>query len=158
MVTGCQHVYLPSHAPSTPVSVRPVSDELLRRAAAQLAGEHDLELVVLFGSAARGERRVEDLDIAVLSRQPADTIALTNRLIELLHVQQVDLVDLRRADALLLALVARDGIPLYEADPSAFARHASLAARRFADTKKFREVEHQMLLDFIGRMRAPTEP
>lgn len=43
-------------------------------------------------------------------------------------------------------LVARDGVPLYEADPAAFARFASLALRRYADTRKFRRKGVERLL------------
>jgi hypothetical protein len=87
-----------------------------------------------------------------------DVVALTNRLIALLGVQAVDLVDLRRADALLLALVARDGVALDEGAPGAFARFASLAARRFADTRKFRAAEHEQIAEFVrGTAGAASE-
>ncbi len=80
--------------------MRRVSDEELHGAASTVAAEYDLELVVLFGSAARGDRaRAEDMDLAVRAHQPVDAIALTNRFIQLLHIQEIDLVDLRRADA-----------------------------------------------------------
>lgn len=46
-----------------------------------------------------------------------------------------------RASPLLLALVARDGVPLYEARHGAFAGFYSLAIRRFADTRRFRELD-----------------
>lgn len=66
-------------------------------------------------------------------------------------IQEVDLVDLTRADPVLLALVARDGVPLYESEPGAFARFASLAARRFADTRKFRDAEAEEVREFLAR-------
>jgi hypothetical protein len=64
----------------------------------------------------------------------------------------VDVCDLRRADPLLMALVARDGVVLYEATPHEFDRFASLAARRYADTRKFREMERQEILDILARL------
>ncbi len=82
---------------------------------------------------------------------PLDTVALTNRFIRTLGVQNVDVADLGRADPLLLMLVARDGVPLFEAAPSEFARFASLAARRYADTRKFRDLEPRQLEDFARR-------
>src|SRR5437899_12000944 len=42
-----------------------------------------------------------------------------------------------------MALAARDGIPRYEEEPGTLARFASLAARRFADTRKFRALERR---------------
>ena len=114
----------------------------LERAAATVGRELGAELVVLFGSAARGDALSgSDLDLGVLAPGGIDAVAVTNRFIELLRVQHVDVSDLRRADALLLALAARDGLPLYEREAGAFARFQSLAARRFADTRKFRQAE-----------------
>ncbi len=125
----------------------------LRRALASVARSEKLRLAVLFGSAARGERRAEDLDIALRGEGPLDLIALTNRITISLGRQDVDLVDLRSADPVLLLKVAEEGVPLYEAEPGTFARFHSLAARRFFDTRKFREKEHDEILDFIQRRR-----
>jgi len=141
-----------------------LSLEQIRQAAARVAHEADCRLVVLFGSAARaftggpGERAPEDVDLGVLGVQPGhtalDTAALTNRFIRALGAQDVDVADLGRADPLLLMLVARDGVPLFEAAPGEFGRFASLAARRYADTRKFRELERHRVQDFARR--APT--
>jgi len=110
----------------------------LEQAAATAAAQGGARLVVLFGSAARGEARARDLDIGILAAAPIDAVAATNTLTRELHRQAVDVTDLRRADPVLLALVARDGIPLYEQAPGEFARFVSVAMRRFADTQKFR--------------------
>jgi predicted nucleotidyltransferase len=129
----------------------PAADRL-RAPAAQLATELGARLVVLFGSAAREEGRPpEDLDVAVLCDGGVDAVAATNRLIALVGDQRVDVADLARADALLLMLVARDGVPLYEAAPGEFARFCSLAARRYADTRKFRVAERDAIRDFVAR-------
>jgi hypothetical protein len=53
----------------------------------------------------------------------------------------------------VLALAARDGIAVYQAAPGAFAAFASLAARRFADTRKFRDAERRELDAFIAANR-----
>lgn len=130
----------------------------MRDAAARVAGEAGLDLVVLFGSAATGARaEPEDLDIAVRAgRGVVDVVGLTNRLIELLGRQEIDLVDLRCADPLVLMLVARDGMVLCEREPGTFAQFVSLAARRYADTRKFREAEREEIRDFVrGSRRAP---
>ncbi|MGH7753749.1 MAG: hypothetical protein ACREN5_13125 [Gemmatimonadales bacterium] len=131
----------------------PVDD--LRRAAATVGRETGARLIVLFGSAARppdrGPRAPEDLDVGVLNDLAPDQVALTNRFIRALGLQSVDVTDLRRADPLLLILAARDGVPLYEHEPGEFARFASLAARRYADTRKFRVSERDEVRDFVTR-------
>lgn len=136
---------------------RAPSRSVLERVAAEVARKHDLRLVVLFGSAARAGSAARpasadppgDLDLAVLAAEPLDPVALTNAFIRSLGVQDVDLVDLSRADPLLMELAARDGIPLFEAEPGAFARFASLAARRYADTRKFREMEKKEIREWL---------
>jgi predicted nucleotidyltransferase len=125
----------------------------LRAAAAEVARSADLRLVVLFGSAARGEAGAEDLDIGVLGPPGAavDPVAITNHLVQRLAVQEVDVTDLARADPVLLALVARDGVPLYESSAGEFAQFASLAVRRFADTRKFRVGGREAIRDYLAR-------
>jgi len=125
----------------------------IRLAAQRLGAEIGARLILLFGSAARRRTTPGDLDIGILTDHPLDTVGATNRLIQALGVQAIDVADLRRADPLLLALAARDGIPVYEAEPGAFAAFASLAARRFADTRKFRDAERREVRDFIATMQ-----
>jgi predicted nucleotidyltransferase len=127
-----------------------VARDQLRQAAQQVAAVLGCRLVILFGSAAGGHAP-EDLDIGVLGDALLDAVDVTNRFIRALGLQAVDVADLRRADPLLLMLAARDGIPLYERSPGEFARFASLAARRYADTRKFRDAERSGLRDFIAR-------
>lgn|SRR5574341_811690 len=132
--------------------MRTMTLKRLTRAAGRVGPELGCRLIVLFGSAARRDGSVpEDLDLGVLGIRPLDPVAVTNRLIRELGVQQVDVADLNRGDPLLLALVARDGIPLFEAEPGAFAQFASLALRRYADSRKFREVEREEIRERLAR-------
>ena len=128
--------------------LRDLTLDRVRPAAERVGTEFGCRLIVLFGSASRAGGAVpQDLDLGILGPRPLDTVALTNSFIRALGTQEVDIADLGRADPLLLVLVAREGIPLYEARPGEFARFASLAVRRYADTRKFREVERQELHD-----------
>ena len=132
----------------------------LQAAAADVAAQHGLALVVLFGSAARGGKTPPgDIDIAVktIAAGPplADALAIVNTLIQRLHIQPIDLVDLRRGDPLLLMQVAQDGIALYEETPTTFAEFVSLAARRYADTAKFRRAEQEYIDNFVRSRKVP---
>ena len=127
------------------------SIEELRRVAAAVGQETGCRLLVLFGSAARpGAQAPQDVDLAVLAEGRLDTVELTNQLIRALGVQAIDIADLSHADPLLMMLVARDGVPLYESSPGEFDRFASLAVRRYADTRKFRAMEAREVRDFIA--------
>jgi predicted nucleotidyltransferase len=134
--------------PSTPSISR------IRLAAERVGAGIGARLIVVFGSAARQETTPADLDIGILTDGPLDAVAATNHFIRALGLQAIDVTDLRLADPLLLALAARDGIPVYEARVGAFAAFASLAARRFADTRKFRDAERREVEAFVDARRS----
>ena len=132
----------------------------LAAAARAVATRYTLDLVVLFGSTARRDPALvpEDLDVAV--RAPAgapvpDVGLIAHAFAATLDTPDVDVVDLRRADPLLLMLVARDGVPLHQAEPSTFAEFWSLAHRRYWDAAMFRDAERETIRDFV-RARAPA--
>jgi hypothetical protein len=106
---------------------------------------------VLFGSSARGEPGAADLDLGVLGPASLDVIDASVRFMHVLHTGVVDVVDLRHANPVLLMSVARDGIPLFDASGTQFAEFSSLAMRRYADTKKFRDAVRDDLREYAGR-------
>jgi len=113
-----------------------------------------VQLVVLFGSVARGRSRPgSDLDVAVLCDGPADLDALYLLLAPRLATDALDLTDLRRAGSLLAFQVARHGRLLYERDPSAFRSFQSLASRRYCDTDKLRRAQRRSIHAFLERHR-----
>ncbi|HET9254388.1 MAG TPA: nucleotidyltransferase domain-containing protein [Pseudonocardiaceae bacterium] len=81
-----------------------------------LAEAHGLSLVVLFGSASRGEPDARDLDVAVGSRERAriDMIEVICALMELAEYDSVDLLDLDRAGPVACQRALVPGDPLYE--------------------------------------------
>jgi uncharacterized protein len=111
-----------------------------------------VELVVLFGSVARGRSRPDsDLDVAVRCDGPADPDALYLLLAPRLATSLLDLVDLRRASSLLAFQVARHGQVLYERDAGAFRSFQSLASRRYCDTDKLRRAQRRAIHAFLER-------
>lgn len=110
----------------------------------------DLELLVLFGSAARSRARgTSDLDLAVMCQGRADLDAVYLALAPRLRTDRLDLVDLRRAGPLLAFQVARSGILLFERSPGLFRQFQSLASRRYADTRKLREAQRRAIHVFL---------
>ena len=136
----------------------PSLDEL-RDVAHRVAVVAGYRLVVLFGSLGRGERAAGDIDLGVLPRVghgSLDLLDATNRFAASLSRSDIDVVDLRRANPVLLMAVARDGIPLFEATPSEFDEFSSLAMRRYADTKKFRDAIREDLREYGASGRHGT--
>ncbi|MBI3812688.1 MAG: nucleotidyltransferase domain-containing protein [Nitrospirae bacterium] len=109
-----------------------------------------VQLVVIFGSVVSGKvHRSSDLDLAILADEPLDTVQITSELIRLLHINNIDVVDLRRANPLLAREVVRQGTVLHERDSGTYARFVSLAVRRYADTRKLREAHKQVVNQFL---------
>ena len=115
----------------------------------------DLQLVVLFGSAARGGvRATSDVDVAVMCDGAADLERLFLRLAPVFRTPRLDLVDLRRAGPLLAFEVARSGVVLFERSPGVFRQFQSLASRRYADTKGLRDAQERSIRVFLGSERS----
>lgn len=112
----------------------------------------DLELVVLFGSTAKGRRRAgSDVDVAVRCVGTAELDTLYGVLAPGLGSEHLDLVDLRRAGPLLAMEVARSGRLLYESRPGVFRQFQSLASRRYCDTAKLRRAQRRAIQVFLAR-------
>jgi predicted nucleotidyltransferase len=133
----------------------PRSMDQLRDAARQAAAELELDLVVLFGSTLRADRKPQDLDLALKGARRLDLLQATNRFAVLLGRNDVDLVDLSRAEPLLLMRVATEGMPLFDRTGAELNVLRSLAARRFADTRKFRDAERDYLRSYTTGRRTP---
>ena len=114
--------------------------------------EPALEVVVLFGSTAKGRARPRsDVDIAVRGDGPADLDALYLILAPRVGTDRLDLVDLRRAGPLLAFEVARHGRLLFERAPGAFRSFQALASRRYCDTAKLRRAQERAIRVFLER-------
>ncbi|MBI5485946.1 MAG: nucleotidyltransferase domain-containing protein [Deltaproteobacteria bacterium] len=118
-----------------------------------LARRFGLRLVVQFGSTVTGRANEDsDFDVAVWTSRArkARTLEWSCRLAARLEAalaprRELDLVLLNGADPLLLFMVARDGVPLWQATPTTWAEFSSYAARRFDDTAKFRASRRRWL-------------
>ncbi len=118
---------------------------------APLFDEEGLRLVLLFGSVASGKEYQEsDIDLGFLFDRPIDIYALTNRVIQLLKTDRVDVIDLRRASPLLKHSVIRTGKALFEQTPGLFNIFQSLTFRIYVDSKKLRDAQEKAIHNFLG--------
>jgi len=117
---------------------------LTSRLAQALAAEADVQLAVVFGSAARGtERPASDLDLGVIGPASPARLAALSVTLSRAAGRAVDLVELGGAPPLLRFEVARDGIVMLERHPhlwADFRAHAMVdwwewkpLARRFGE-------------------------
>lgn len=118
-------------------------------ALAALCEIEGIELLVLFGSAAREESDPADVDLAVrfANGVEGDTLSVLARLYEVTGYENVDLLDLRRAGPLARDRALSGGRLLYQAAPGLFANAQIAAMMERLETAELRRVE----LDLLGR-------
>lgn len=110
-----------------------VSDVL--RSLGELAGATpSLDLLMLFGSRARGDSHARsDWDLGYLAGAAFDPAVFLGAVVARLGTDRVDLVDLSRAGALLRYRAARDGVALFERRPRLADSYALEAADFWCD-------------------------
>lgn len=131
-----------------PLAVSPQTRRMLRDIARRSSG---LELLVLFGSRARGEAHSgSDWDFAFRGPDSVDVGILIADLGVSLSTNHVDLVDLDRAGGLLRYQVARDGVPIYEARPHAFEQFWLDAVSFWCDARHVLEPAYNSIVERIS--------
>ena len=109
-----------------------------------------LDLLILFGSRARGEARPgADWDFGYLADEAADIPGLLAALVEAIEDDHVDLVDLRRASGLLRYRAACDGLLVYEAAVDRFDRYRLQAAQFWCDNAPVFERGYEEVLEAL---------
>jgi len=142
-------LYLWKNAPMLDSYKIILPDEIKRRLT-PLFREKGLKLVLLFGSSVTGNRHSRsDIDLGFLFDGELDILTLTNKVIRLLKTDKVDVVDLKRASPLLKFSASRNSEILFEKTPGLYNAFSSLAFRRYVDTKKLRDAQHSVVLDFL---------
>ena len=136
----------------------PPTADSLRSALKPLWDSGQFRLIVLFGSIAKGSgTKASDLDLGLLPRDAMDEIRVTAEVVRLTHCNDVDVVDLTRADPLTAMEVARGGLALFSEDPSLFTEFRSLAFRRYVDAEKLRKAQRRALDLFEQGSLSPFE-
>ncbi|MEQ1898149.1 MAG: nucleotidyltransferase domain-containing protein [Vicinamibacterales bacterium] len=109
----------------------------------------ELQLAVMFGSAARGAlTRESDLDIGILGVSPARLPDLGVRLARIAG-RDADLVALETAPPLLRFEIARDGVLLLERDPGQW---ADVRARAMVDWWEWAPTAHRLASAAMARL------
>jgi len=122
-----------------------------------LCAQEGVELLVLFGSSSRGEKRPgSDVDLAVKMKKDraVSKLDLLYRLGEIYKDREVDLVVLSvDTDPVLLFEIFTKGSLLYEAEPDLFENERLRALKLYYDTEKLRRFNDEYLRKFAERSR-----
>ena len=114
----------------------------------------NLKLLILFGSRARGEHRLDsDWDLAIsydeanrethikeISNDYLTSLSILSELFEI-NRDSIDLIELDRCSPLMKYQVARDGKLIYEKNTGDFLKFRVRAWKEYADTAKFRKIQ-----------------
>lgn len=113
-------------------------------------GTVGLDLLLLFGSRARGDARPgADWDFGYLADDAADISGLLAALVEAIEDDHVDLVDLRRASGLLRYRAACDGLLVYEATVDRFDQFRLQAVQFWCDNAPVFERGYEEVLEAL---------
>ena len=127
-----------------------ISIEDIRDRLSPLLKDEGLQLILLFGSAVTGKmHKRSDIDIAFLFGRPVDILTLTNKIIRLLHTNNIDVIDLKHASPLLKFSIVKNGTLIYEKEQGIFNELYSLAFRRYIDTRKMRIAQEKAIKHFL---------
>ncbi len=108
-----------------------------------------IRLLVVFGSVVDPERAAgaRDLDVAVLldDQAEADLVTVTNLLVDLVHIDEVDVLDLGRAGPVAQEQALVGTAPLYEDEPGLYAAMRDRAMVRRMDTEWLRRLDLELM-------------
>ena len=133
---------------TTPLgALEKLRDDARSGALDEFCQRNGIRLLVVFGSAADpswpGVPR--DLDIAVLPKPDGDIIAIINAFIDLLHLDEIDVMDLRRAGPVPREQALVGTLPLYEDEPGLLISLRDPAITQRMDTQWMRELSLQLM-------------
>ncbi len=134
------------------LSLKQLTVEEIKQRLSPIFKKEELRLVILFGSTASGKtHRGSDIDIAFLFEESVDILELTNTILRLLHNDNVDVIDLKRASPLLKFSVVKKGKLLFEKKPGIFNQFCSLAFRTYVDTQKLRDGHAALIKNYLKK-------
>lgn len=114
---------------------------------ATLCRRHGIDLMVLFGSLARGESDPADVDVAIAAGPQIrlDLLRLLQDLYELTEYEDFDVIDLDRAGPIAKERALVGARVLYQGSPGAFANRQIAAVLERIDTADMRLIELELM-------------
>ena len=129
---------------------RPLPKPTLDAVASVARATVGLDLLILFGSRARGDAHPgADWDFGYLADETTDVPGLLAALVGVLRSDRVDVVDLRRASGLLRYRAACDGVLVYEASAGRFDRYRLQAVQFWCDNAPVFERGYDEILEAL---------
>ncbi len=119
-----------------------------------LADKYQLDLILIFGSRAKGNFHPEsDIDIAVYRKDilsETEKIQLTYELCNVFHIDNIDLVDLRTAPPLLVHEVLKDYEVLFQRDKMLLYQLELATIHKMKEIETLEKIRRERLEEFVG--------
>ena len=115
----------------------------------EIATQYGLQLVILFGSQAKGVTHKEsDVDIAYAGARPLDIDSEARLIVALAPIfgtDRIDLIDMHRASALILYAITTEGVVLYKDNDLAFPTLRAYAFKRYVEEGSIFRLKKELL-------------
>ncbi|MGH3904798.1 MAG: nucleotidyltransferase family protein [Pseudonocardiaceae bacterium] len=108
---------------------------------------HNVRILTVFGSAARGEPNARDLDVGVMTEPGVtfDALAAVNDLIDIAGSDGVDLAHLNRGGPVLRERALVGSVALFENTPGALTNAQTAAIAQRIETDPMRRLDLELL-------------
>lgn len=118
-----------------------------------IRSNHNLDLLVVYGSVATGQTHPQsDIDIGFIPHKdhPVELLKLIQNCVQLVNFDDVDVVDLRRANP-LLQMAAFSQAKLLAGDQTKFDQWVLSAYHRYDDYKLYLHLEAELLREKVQK-------
>ncbi|PIR68709.1 hypothetical protein COX93_02850 [Candidatus Nomurabacteria bacterium CG_4_10_14_0_2_um_filter_30_12] len=136
-----------------------IINQTIEKILSELANEHELKLLVLFGSRVTGRIHDEsDYDVAYLSEREFSTAEESEIIFGLMPILRVrderliNIVDMKTAGPLMLYSITNKGRVLYERENASFFALKLHAWKVFVDTQPFRDNYFRILKERVCKI------
>ncbi|MDP3696928.1 MAG: nucleotidyltransferase domain-containing protein [Candidatus Taylorbacteria bacterium] len=135
-------------------------NEKLKNRVENLAHKYGLNLVLLFGSQAKGQTHKEsDVDVAYVPEKSLDfnqECYLNYEFTNIFRQDRVDTVDIKKAPPLLMYAVFDHPQILFQLDDKIFSIYQAYAFKRYIEAKPIFEERSRRLQKYVNNIRTYT--
>jgi len=123
----------------------------------KIAKKYDLDLILLFGSRLREKKylqRESDFDIAYLSKKDLNLMEEAKLICDLMPIfksDKVDLVNLKRANPLLMKQIFENHKVLFCRNLKIYYQYKIYAERRYAEAKPLFQLTEELIKSFLKK-------
>lgn len=123
----------------------------------KIAKKYNLDILLLFGSQLREKKYLHlesDFDVAYLSKKDLNLMDEAKLICDLMPVfksDKVDLVNLKKANPLLMKQIFENHKVLHCKDPKIYYRYKIYAERKYAESYPLFQLTHQLIEKFLQK-------